>query len=388
MSQRYISNNLPAQSLGTKPDELLGYTLELVLRRTPPKDFYEERHLGGLFTGYTGLAYLFLQLSETHPDLHISGRDLFYWAQQYLAGDRGYLKLEKGKCGIASEKLCFEAVRACVTKDHEHIIDFLSNMPRLLGPYACAQDDIFPSEVIYGRAGTLYLLRMVRHWNPKYAELIESPIRRLSDRILSTDDDGRGNWEWHGKRYFGAGHGDIGIVTQLVLSCPRLAPHLSGRLEKLLELQLPDGNWPSSARSLKEGKNADLVQWCHGAAGFLQSLAVLRPYFPQLETRIDAAVEKGQSIVWRHGLLTKEPCLCHGIFGNALILPQGPEREHFLALATADAVEKVRRHDPNLYEPASYGHKASVLMTYLPSAAWTWAVCEAENPRMIMYNDL
>lgn len=318
MDQRYISNNLPAQSLGSTPSELLEYALELVLRRTPPKDVYEERHLGGLLSGYTGLAYLFLQLSGSHPDLRVSGHDLLYWAEQYLTGDRGHLRLEKGVCGIASEKLSFEAVRACVTKDYEHLIKFLSNIPRLLGPYACAQDDDFPSEILYGRAGTLYLLRMVRHWNPKCAGLIESSTRRLSERILATDDDGRGNWEWHGKRYFGAAHGDIGIITQIVLSCPKLVPHLSGRLEKLLELQLPDGNWPSSARSLREGKGADLVQWCHGATGFLQSLHVLRPYFPELEARIDAAVENGQSIVWRHGLLTKEPCLCHGIFGNAL----------------------------------------------------------------------
>jgi len=205
---------------------------------------------------------------------------------------------------------------------------------------------------------------------------------------MSTDDDGRGNWEWHGKRYFGAAHGDIGIITQVVLSNPSLAPQLARRLEKLLELQLSDGNWPSSARSLKEGKTASLIQWCHGAPGFLYSLQSLRPYFPELQNRIDSAIEKGQSVTWRHGLLTKEPSLCHGIFGNALVLPKGPKRQHFLALATADAVDKVRRHDPNLFEPASYGHKAAVLMNYLPSAAWTWAVCEQEHPQLIMYNDV
>ncbi|KAJ4316905.1 hypothetical protein N0V84_007629 [Fusarium piperis] len=388
MDQRYIANNLPAQSLGSDPKELLTYALELVVRHTPPRDVYHDRHLGGLFTGYTGLAYLFLQLSAIHPDLLISGHELIFWARQYLAGDRGHLVLEKGNCGISSEKLSFEAVRACVTKDPGHLVDFLANMPRLLGPYSNPQDDLFPSEIPYGRAGALYMLRMVRHWVPASAGLVESPLQRLTERIMATDDDGRGNWEWHGKRYFGAAHGDMGIITQLVLSNPSLAPQLSHRLERLLELQLPDGNWPSSARNLKEGRSANLVQWCHGAPGFLYSLTSLRPYFPHLQDRIDSAVEKGQSIIWRHGLLTKEPCLCHGIFGNALVLPRGPSREHFLALATADAVEKVRRHDPNLFENASYGHKASVLMNYLPSAAWTWAVCEQECPRLIMYNDL
>ena len=318
MTQRYISNNLPAQSLGSDPKELLTYALELVVRHTPPREVYLERHLGGLFTGYTGLAYLFLQLSELYPDLQISGQKLISWAERYLDGDRGRLVLEKGNCGISSEKMSFQAVRACVTKNEDHLIEFLSNIPVLLGPYTSPQEDAFPSEIPYGRAGTLYLLRMVRHWMPRSETLIESPLRRLTERIMSTDDDGRGNWEWHGKRYFGAAHGDIGIITQVVLSNPSLAPQLAQRLEKLLELQLSDGNWPSSARSLKEGKTASLIQWCHGASGFLYSLQSLRPYFPELESRIDSAIEKGQSITWRHGLLTKEPSLCHGIFGNAL----------------------------------------------------------------------
>lgn len=323
MAQRYISNNLPAQALGSDPKELLTYALELVVRHTPPRQVYHERHLGGLFTGYTGLAYMFLQLSELYPDLTISGQTLIYWAQCYLEGDRGKLVLEKGNCGISSEKLSFEAVRVCVTKDDDHLIAFLSNIPILLGPYTSPQEDAFPSEIPYGRAGALYMLRMVKHWVPRSETLIESPIKRLTERIMATDDDGRGNWEWHGKRYFGAAHGDIGIITQLVLSNPSLAPQLTRRLEKLLELQLPDGNWPSSLRSLKEGKNASLVQWCHGAPGFLYSLTSLRSYFPDLQDRIDSAIEKGQSITWRHGLLTKEPCLCHGIFGNALyVLPR------------------------------------------------------------------
>lgn len=288
------------------------------MKSTPPRHSYSDRHLGGLFTGYTGIAYLFLRLSESYPELKVSGHHLRTWANRYLAGDRGKLTLERGNCGIGCEKLSYEAVRACVTKEQDHLIQFVANIPRLLGPYATPQDDPFPSEIPYGRAGALYLLRMVKHYLPQYAMILESPMRRLEQKILETDDDGRGNWEWHGKRYFGAAHGDIGIVTQLVLSNPLLAPQLSTRLAKLIELQMSDGNWPSSARSLKEGRSASLVQWCHGAPGFIYSLLSLRPHFPQLHEQIDEAVKKGQDLVWRHGLLVKEPSLCHGIFGNAL----------------------------------------------------------------------
>ncbi|KAF7561440.1 hypothetical protein G7046_g2714 [Stylonectria norvegica] len=388
MGDRYIANNLPAQVLGSAPKELLQYTLQLVRNHAPPLPSYNETQLGGLFTGYTGLAYLFVQLSESHPELRLENHDLRFWAQEYLSGNRGDLTLEKGNCGIASEKLSFEAVRVCLTKSENDLIRFVSNMPLLLGPYPTPHDDPFPSEIVNGRAGALYLCRMVKHWVPTSAALLESPMRHLERKIMTTNDDGRGNWEYHGKRYFGAAHGDIGIMTQLILSNPSLAPQLSARLEKLLELQLRDGNWAPSARSLKEGKGSSLVQWCHGAPDFIYSLRSMRPYFPQLQTEIDKAVSKGQDLVWKHGLLTKEPSLCHGIFGNALVLPRGPQREHFLALATADAVQKVKRHDPKLFEPAAYEKKSAVLMNYLPSAAWTWAVCEEDAPRLIMYNDL
>ncbi|KAH7175482.1 hypothetical protein EDB81DRAFT_6981 [Dactylonectria macrodidyma] len=387
MAQRYISNNLPTQRLGSAPSELLPYVLEMLVKHAPPLPAYTERHLGGLFTGYTGLAYLFLQLSAMRPDLQVAGHTMIFWADQYLTGDRGPLVLEN-KCGIGSEKLSFEAVKACITKDKDDVIEFLSNIPRILGPYPTPQDDPFASELISGRAGTLYLLRMVKHWVPEYAPLIDSPLHRLTEYIMATDDDGRGNWEWHGKRFFGAAHGDIGIITQLVLSNPSLAPQLSSRLERLLELQAPDGNWPEGARSLKQGRAPSLVQWCHGAPGFIYSLLSLRPYFPLLHEQIDTSVVKGQGLIWRHGLLTKEPSLCHGIFGNALVLPRGPWRDHFLALATVNAVDKVKRHDPQLFEPAAYGKKSAVLLNYLPSAAWTWAVCEQETPRIIMYNDI
>lgn len=306
------------QKLEASPPELLQASLEKLLQETPPLQRYTCKQLGGLYSGYTGIAYLFLQLSALHPNLNVLGHDLRFWAGKYLDGDRGELQLEKGNCGLASEKLSYEALLVCVTQGQTHLVEFLSNLPMLLGPYPTSTGDPFSSEIIYGRAGALYLLRMIWRWAPQFAAYIESPMRRIAELIMRTDDDGRGHWEWHGKRYFGAGHGEIGIITQIVLSVPELAPELTDRLEDLINLQAADGNWPSSERKMREGKAPTLVQWCHGAPGFIMSLQTLRPYFPELHGKIDNAIAKGQELVWRHGLLTKEPSLCHGIFGNAL----------------------------------------------------------------------
>ena len=255
-----------------------------------------------------GLAYLFLQVSHMYPDIIISGSNAISWAHSYIRGSRRNPQLDPGCCGIGSEKLAFAAVQAAVTKDLDNIQNFVADVPAIVD----GSGGNIPNELLYGRAGALYLMRMMRHWVPGSAPLLAGPIEQVSRRILA---DGPG-WTWHGKRYLGAVHGDIGIVTQLVLTTPALASQLGSVLDRLLELQVEDGNWPSSER--REASSSRLTQFCHGAPGFIMSLRSLRPFFPGLQARIDEAVQKGCECVWSKGLLRKEPSLCHGIFGNAL----------------------------------------------------------------------
>ncbi|KAG9250086.1 uncharacterized protein F5Z01DRAFT_427213 [Emericellopsis atlantica] len=387
MEPRYIANNLPTQTLpSTKAHALLVQSLEAVLTNTPPLQRYTTRQLGGLYSGYTGIAYLFFRLSKRHPELEVRGHCLNFWASKYMEGDRSSAGLTKGNCGLACEKLSFQALRACMSGKNDDLFEFLANIPLLLGPYPSG--DFYSSELIYGRAGLLYLIRMIEAYFPGSKSYLNSPKNCLTKKILETNDDGRGNWEWRGKRYFGAAHGEIGIITQLVLANPKIAPRLHDRLEDLLDLQWEDGNWSSSELRMREGKNPKLVQWCHGAPGFVISLHSLREHFPELESRIDTAILRAEDIIWRHGLLTKEPSLCHGILGNALALPKGSKRNHFLSLATTESMEKMRRHDPTLFEPASYDKDWAVMTNYYTSAAWAWATLEDETPRMIFYNDV
>ena len=135
---------------------------------------------------------------------------------------------------------------------------------------------------------------------------------------MGADSDGMGNWEFYGDRFYGPPHGDIDIITQLVLTLPSLAPKLSGKVEELLSLQGPDGNWPSSRDTMEAKKGWERVQYCHGAPGFVCALQTLRPFYPELHDRIDQAIARGRETTWSRGLLTKEPNLCHGILGNAL----------------------------------------------------------------------
>jgi len=80
-------------------------------------------------------------------------------------------------------------------------------------------------EYCYGRAGTLYLLHLTRKY-PGVAALVDPVVQKCGEDA--------GKWPavdyGKGKEYYGAGHGDIGIITQVVLSDSSFAPRLEGKL--------------------------------------------------------------------------------------------------------------------------------------------------------------
>ncbi|KAL0472920.1 hypothetical protein QR685DRAFT_156467 [Neurospora intermedia] len=379
---RYMTLSDPSSLLKISNDtsQYLQSALEDIVASYPPRSRYSHEHLQGLWSGPTGIALLMLQISARQPSLLVSGQTPYHWAKAYISGSRGHnLRLGSRGCGIHDEKLAFEAVRASIFReDPSHVRTFVSCVSQIL------EVEEYPDEILYGRAGTLYLLRLVRHWVPGSNKLVDPAIAEITNTILNRGP----NWTWHDKRYLGAVHGDIGILTQVVLTSPETAPQLESVLDRLLRLQHPSGNWPSSEQHAHTGKC--LVQFCHGAPGFVVSLLSLREHFPALQEKVDAAIGLGRKCIWAEGLLKKEPSLCHGIFGNALALPKGPQREHFLAVATPENVANMKRadHTGTIFDRADYGRTYSTTTSYTPSAAWAWLVCDDEHPKMLAYNDI
>jgi hypothetical protein len=72
----------------------------------------------------------------------------------------------------------------------------------------------------------------------------------------------------------------------------------------LLRLQLESGNFPSSEGSLRDV----LVQFCHGAPGFLISFHSVKNAFPDLEAEIAVATERAEECVDTRGA-TKDTLL-------------------------------------------------------------------------------
>ncbi|KAI0827201.1 hypothetical protein BC628DRAFT_210366 [Trametes gibbosa] len=246
-------------------------------------------------------------------------------------------------------------------------------------------------DVLYGRAGLLYALLLLR------SELLltmsyltrsgrpvgsvvrevealcsDESVRALVDDIVARgalgatryvqemdeDEDGRARapplmWRWHGSRYIGAAHGVVGIL-HVVLHAPAkvLEPHwpkILATVEWLLAIQDPLGNWPSKAGAhminasggaagQQESKRTGvveehddvLVQWCHGAPGFVMLFsALLRraalssetcPLSDTLRKSILAAATRAGELVYERGLLRKGVGFCHGVGGNVYAL--------------------------------------------------------------------
>ncbi len=377
---RYFENSFEQLHQADAHAELVA-SLQSIIENCPPESFGRESRglFSGLYYGPTSTAFLFFRLSQTHPDLVIKGRQPREWCLAYLEpGARLHRhdlpKLDTSHCGFAQEILAHLAVTAMARQD--------SSPAQTLCGYASMIADPRPGgsdEHAYGRAGYLYLLRLVKSEfrdDRDLQRLLDRTIEKVVDRILQSPFP----WEWHGKAYLGADHGAIGIVMQIVLSSPPRAGELKGHLQQLLDLQYPSGNFPSS---LPVGSDR-LVQWCHGAPGFVTSLVSLRPYFPDLQRRIDAAIEKGRRCIWERGLLTKEPCLCHGISGNALALEDRARFEHFLSFTTRKVLERQWRLSKSGDDESFHA-----LYTGEAGRAWAWAVADKGlEKRFIGYNDV
>ncbi|KAK6499662.1 hypothetical protein TWF481_010025 [Arthrobotrys musiformis] len=315
------------------PYDHLVTSIKNVLNMCPPTLPWCGRFSGGLyygmFVGPTGIAFFFLWLSKLQPNLAIRGLFPADYCKAYLSLQQEKYSAEetpRSGCSLNHEYMCYNAIKACYTQDITYVQKFAQNIEKLtLRPTFI--------ELLFGRAGLLSLMRTMKYWFPESAEILDPEIEKVIQHCLSYDPWTFGTHPDHQKRFIGAGHGDISIISNIVMTNPAYAPQLQGRLERILALQTDNGNWTSC-----EDGGDYLVQFCHGAPGMIWCLLPLRKYYPDLQEKIDAAIAKGQKLIWERGMLTKEPCLCHGITGNAFALAE-PQRSHFLHYATPEVVQ-------------------------------------------------
>ncbi|KXL47696.1 hypothetical protein M433DRAFT_76864 [Acidomyces richmondensis BFW] len=371
MTPRYFKNDAPLAR--RDPRRQLEACLLRLVQDHPPASIKPG---GGLFKGPVSVAYTFLVLQQLYPDLEVAGHQLGVWSAAYLKAAQdnfsSYPGPQAGNCGIADDILALLAIGAASSKDKDMVNELVDYSAECL-------DAGTENELLFGRAGYLYLLRLVKASfvdDPKTLQLITDTQEDVIDAILDTPRP----WKWRGKVYIGAIHGAIGIITQIVLTNPKkYAEKLEAELAVLLTYQYDSGNFPSTVPPERDR----LVQVCHGAPGVVISLLSIKEYFPNLKDKIDKAIAKGRECILERGLLTKEPCLCHGISGNALAL-ETKEFEHFLTYTTGHEIKSMEK-DGMLEKSSSpeslFGGEAG--------RAWTWAVADLGLPKRVLgYNDL
>ncbi|KAL1603685.1 hypothetical protein SLS60_005274 [Paraconiothyrium brasiliense] len=367
---RYFRND--AELSRREPHKQLLASLNRLVTDYPPHQIPPS---GGLYYGPISVAYLFYALHNIYPDMLLDEFPLNTWSAAYIEQAQTNIKKYKGpspgKCGVSDDIMSLLALYAVTAKDPDTVKELCDFAAVTIEPEAS-------NEWLYGRAGYLYLLRLVRGAftdNKELTELIEDTTDEVIDNIMASPRP----WKWHGKAYVGAVHGAIGIITQIVLTDATWAPKLEAELGALLSYQYESGNFPSS---LPPGRDR-LVQFCHGAPGVVASLASIKKYFPKLEERIDRVIAKGRDCIWERGLLTKEPCLCHGISGNALAL-DGERFEHFLTYTTGGEIKSMAK-DGMLQK----ANDPSALWCGEAGRAWAWAVADKGLERRYLgYNDI
>ncbi|OQN99313.1 hypothetical protein B0A48_14289 [Cryoendolithus antarcticus] len=371
MPPRYFKNDAPLAS--RDPFKQLRASLTRLVTEHPSASVPPG---GGLFKGPISVAFTFLILQQLYPDLEIESQLLGTWSAAYLKTAQDaiatYPGPTVGKCGIGDDILALLAIGAASSKDVDMVGSLCDYSAEVLDPET-------ENEFLFGRAGYLYLLRLVK------ASFVDDPatlqlITDTQDDVVDAILDSPRPWKWHGKTYVGAIHGAMGIITQVVLTDPKkYAAKVAPDLAVLLTYQYETGNWPSSIPPERDR----LVQVCHGAPGVVISLNSIKQYFPALEDKIGKAIVKGRECVRERGLLTKEPCICHGITGNALAL-EDKDFEHFLTYTTGHEIKSMERD--GMLEKSSMSES---LFGGEAGRAWAWAVADKNlEKRILGYNDL
>ncbi|KAH8703606.1 hypothetical protein BGW36DRAFT_355021 [Talaromyces proteolyticus] len=194
----------PLRGVSDVRQQLISSLLRLIKISPPQRPGTAANQSGsnGLFSGPTSLAYLFLWLSETHPDLNIDKRSPREWCLAYLDSGSGDLTHAQGLrgWGIMNEYLAWNIVKAAVTGEESSVLKLVKAVE--IDFRYCPNDD---NEFFSGRAGTLALLRIVRHFVPSVADQVNRCIPSLTSHILT-----HAPWYFHGRSYIGAAHGNIG----------------------------------------------------------------------------------------------------------------------------------------------------------------------------------
>jgi hypothetical protein len=176
-------------------------------------------------------------------------------------------------------------------------------------------------ELMWGAAGTMLACVFAHEMTGE--DRWRTLFQAQAARVLADLQDGPDGPIWtqrlYGQtaRYLGPVHGYAGDTLALLRAWDWLEPDQQGRIKSACLATLTANARPSAQGTNWPAKAGDdagpmLVQYCHGAAGMVASLADPRIAGPELT----ALLSDGGRLVWTAGPLAKGSNLCHGTGGN------------------------------------------------------------------------
>ena len=180
-------------------------------------------------------------------------------------------------------------------------------------------------ELMWGAPGTmlaaLFLHERFGNGDPRWAALLRRSAARLWSQLQWSEEHGCHYWpqELYGHRcsYLDAVHGFVATAFVLIRSRHLLAESDWAAWAQLIETTVArtatreDGraNWRPELITTR-GAPKMLMQFCHGAPGFVICLAGMPGH------ALDALLVEAGEAIWAAGPLAKGSNLCHGTGGN------------------------------------------------------------------------
>ncbi|XP_040209102.1 lanC-like protein 2 [Rana temporaria] len=278
-----------------------------------------DPHDVSAYTGYTGVALLYLQLYRVTPDQTYLQRSLDY-VKRVLRNLNG--RRVTFLCGDAGP-LAVGAVVHHKLQNHTESKDCIARLLQLHRGVVSTDPEL-PDELLYGRAGYLYALLYVNsEIGPDTVP--QATIKELVDAILESGknlskEENKTErcpllYQWHKKQYVGAAHGLAGIYYMLMQPLAKVEQDTLTELVKpcidyVRHKKFRSGNYPSSLSN----ETDRLVHWCHGAPGVIHMLIQAHKLFKDEKYLKDAM--ECSDVIWQRGLLRKGYGICHGTSGN------------------------------------------------------------------------
>jgi hypothetical protein len=232
-------------------------------------------------------------------------------------------------------------------------------------------------ELMWGAPGTLlaacFLFELTR--NERWAALFRDTAAHLWNQLEWSDKHGCHFWtqDLYGKRvtYLDGVHGFVATASPLIQGRHLLDAADWSRWQKTIENTVrrtatwEDGkvNWRTQLDSTVTSNDRLLMQFCHGAPGFVIGLANLPG-----ATLDDLLIAAGEA-VWSAGPVAKGASLCHGTAGNGytfLALYQRTQDTIWLERARAFAMHSIRQSEADAVQ---YGRLRYSLWTGDPGVA-------------------